>query len=312
MKHLNEQSKNYSIMEGLNHLYEEDEQKKRIKEQYGDIIRTVDKEKTKQIKKLPKLEQALEDGKDYHKYQEYGDLIFAYMYQIKKEKTIVLPSFETNEDVKIPIDMRYDLKTNANKYYQKYHKMKRSLVILEEQIKQCKEDIEYYTQLEEQLQHCSVYDAGEIREELIKQHVLMPKKENKRKKKNNKPNVLHLVFDDCEIYVGKNNIQNNYVTHQISRKNDLWFHVKDYHGSHVLLKSNDFTEQQIRLCAQLAAYYSKGKDSSSVPVDYCLISQIKKVPGSKIGFVTMKSNKTIYIDPDETYLLEVIKNHQVK
>ena len=142
----------------------------------------VDKEKNKQIKKLPKLEQALEDGKDYHKYQEYGDLIFAYMYQIKKEKTIILPSFETNEDVTIPIDMRYDLKTNANKYYQKYHKMKRSLVILEEQINQCKEDIEYYTQLEEQLQHCSVFDAGEIREELIKQRVLMPKKENKRNK----------------------------------------------------------------------------------------------------------------------------------
>ena len=278
LKHLNEQPKTYTIMEGLNHLYEEDEQKKRIKEQYGDIIRTVEKEKLKQTKKLPKLEQALEDGKDYHKYQEYGDLIFAYMYQIQKEKTIVLPSFETNEDITIPIDMRYDLKTNANKYYQKYHKMKRSLLILEEQIEQCKQDIEYYT----------------------------------RKKKNNKPNVLHLEFDDCEIYVGKNNIQNNYVTHQVSRKNDLWFHVKDYHGSHVLLKSEDFTEPQIRLCAMLAAYYSKGKDSSSVPVDYCLISQIKKVPGSKIGFVTMKSNKTIYIDPDEKYLLEIIKNHQIK
>lgn len=103
------------------------------------------------------------------------------MYQINKEKTIVLPSFETNEDVKIPIDMRFDLKTNANKYYQKYHKMKRSLVILEEQIEQCKEDIEYYTQLEEQLQHCTVFDAGEIREELIKQHVLMPKKKTKEK-----------------------------------------------------------------------------------------------------------------------------------
>ena len=93
LKHLNEQPKTYTIMEGLNHLYEEDEQKKRIKEQYGDIIRTVEKEKQKQTKKLPKLEQALEDGKDYHNYQEYGDLIFAYMYQIQKEKTIVLPSF---------------------------------------------------------------------------------------------------------------------------------------------------------------------------------------------------------------------------
>lgn len=312
LKHLHQDYKTFSIMDGLNHLYEEDEQKKRIKEQYGDIIKTVEKEKNKLTKKLPKLMQSLQEGKDYQKYQEYGDLIFAYMYQIQKQKQIVLPSFESDKEITIPIDMRYDLKTNANKYYQKYHKMKRSLVILEEQIQQCKEDIAYYTQLEQQLVHCSVQDAGEIKEELIKQRILMPKKENKRKKKSNKPNILHLSFEDCQIFVGKNNIQNNYVTHQIARKNDLWFHVKDYHGSHVLLKSENFTEEQIRLCASLAAYYSKGKDSSSVPVDYCLVSQIKKVPGSKIGFVTMKSNKTIYIDPIEEQILETIKEHQVK
>lgn len=312
LKHLHQEYKTFSIMDGLNHLYEEDEQKKRIKEQYGDIIKTVEKEKNKLTKKLPKLMQSLQEGKDYQKYQEYGDLIFAYMYQIQKQKQIVLPSFESDKEITIPIDMRYDLKTNANKYYQKYHKMKRSLVILEEQIQQCKEDIAYYAQLEQQLVHCSVQDAGEIKEELIKQRILMPKKENKRKKKSNKPNILHLSFEDCQIFVGKNNIQNNYVTHQIARKNDLWFHVKDYHGSHVLLKSENFTEEQIRLCASLAAYYSKGKDSSSVPVDYCLVSQIKKVPGSKIGFVTMKSNKTIYIDPIEEQILETIKEHQVK
>ena len=312
LKHLKQECHTYPLMDGLNHLFEENEQKKRIKEQYGDIIKTVEKEKNKLTKKLPKLIQSLENGKDYKKYQEYGDLIFAYMYQIQKEKKIVLPSFETGQDIEIPIDMRYDLKTNANKYYQKYHKMKRSLSILEEQIEQCKEDIAYYAQLEEQLAHCSIQDAGEIREELIKQRVLLPKKENRRKKKNNKPNILHLKYEDCDIYVGKNNLQNNYITHQISRKNDLWFHVKDYHGSHVLLKSENFTETQIRLCASLAAYYSKGKDSSSVPVDYCLISQIKKVPGSKIGFVTMKSNKTIYIDPQETEILETIKRHEIK
>ena len=313
LTHLSEKAQIYSIMNGLNHLYEEDEQKKRIKEQFGDILRTVEKEKIKHTKKLPKLEKSLEDAKEYKKYQEYGDLLFAYMYDIKKEKEVILPSFETNEEVHIPIDMRYDLKSNANNYYKKYHKMKRSIEILKEQIQQCKDDIDYFTQLHDQLTYCSIDDAGEIREELIKQRILLPKnKTNSRKKKNNKPNVLHLVFEDCEIYIGKNNIQNNYITHQISRKNDLWFHVKDYHGSHVLLKSENFTEFQIRLCASLAAYYSKGKNSSSVPVDYCLISQIKKVPGSKIGFVTMKSYKTIYIDPNENEILETIKIHQKK
>ncbi len=208
--------------------------------------------------------------------------------------------------------MRYDLKTNANLYYKKYHKLKRSILILKEQIKQCEDDIEYFTQLQEQLTHCAIEDAGEIREELIKQRLLIEKKTNKRKKKNNKPNILHLKIEDAEIFIGKNNLQNNYITHQLSRKNDLWFHVKDYHGSHVLLKSNEYSESQIRLCANLAAYYSNGKNSSSVPVDYCPVSQLKKVPGSKIGFVTMKSYKTIYIDPNENEILNIINKYKIK
>lgn len=311
LTHLKQEPKKYPLMNGLNHLYEEDEQKKRIKEQFGNLIRIVEKEKNKHIKKKPKLIKSLEDAQDYEKYKEYGDLIFAYMYEIKKEPKLVLPSFEKNEEIIIPIDMRYDLKTNANLYYKKYHKLKRSILILQEQIKQCDEDIEYFSQLQEQLTHCTIEDAGEIREELIKQRLLIEKKTNKKKKKN-KPNILYLKMEDAEIYVGKNNIQNNYITHQLSRKNDLWFHVKDYHGSHVLLKSHEFTESQIRLCANLAAYYSKGKNSSSVPVDYCLVSQLKKVPGSKIGFVTMKSYKTIYIDPDENEILTFINNHKRK
>lgn len=302
LKHLNQTCKEYEFMDGLTHLYQDNETKVRIKEQCGDLIRFVDKELHKSKKKLPKLEQALEDSKDFKKYQEYGDLLFAYMYQIKKEPKVILPSFEDEHEVTIPIDMRFDLKGNANKYYQKYHKLKRSQDILQEQILQCQEDIDYFAQLKEQLMHCNVEDALEIREELINQRILLPKKKNVRKKRKNKPNILCLELEDATIFIGKNNLQNNYITHQLSRKNDLWFHVKDYHGSHVLLKSQEPNEELIRMCANLAAYYSKGKQSSSVPVDYCPVNQLKKVPGSKIGFVTMKSYKTIYIDPDESQI----------
>ena len=140
----------------------------------------------------------------------------------------------------------------------------------------------------------------------------MPKKINQRQKKKKEPNILKLVLPNAEIYVGKNNIQNNYITHHLSRKQDTWFHVKDYHGSHVLIKTDELNEELIRMCANLAAYYSKGKESSSVPVDYCPISQIKKVPGSKIGFVTMKSYKTIYIDPDPRQIEEWIHTYAKK
>lgn len=299
LTHLHQKGEVYPLMEGLDHLYQAKEQQIRIKEQCGDVFRTVDKELKKAKKKLPKLEGSLEKSYDYKKYQQYGDLLFAYMYQIQKEKVVHVPDFETGEDVAIPIDMRMDLKTNANKYYQKYHKMKRSQSILEEQIEACQNEIAYYGQLQEQLKHCSVADALEIRQELIKNRVLMHKQSRKQAKHKNKPNVLHLLVDDVDIYVGKNNLQNNYITHHLSRKKDIWFHVKDYHGSHVLCKCENPDEKLIRMCANLAAYFSKGQMSSSVPVDYCPVSQLKKVPGSTIGFVTMKSYKTIYIDPEK-------------
>lgn len=100
------------------------------------------------------------------------------MFQIKKEPTVTLTSFETNEEVRIPLDMRLDLKGNANKYYQKYHKLKRSKDVLKEQIKLCKEEIAYYAQLHQQLENASIEDALEIREELVNNHVLFEKKTN--------------------------------------------------------------------------------------------------------------------------------------
>lgn len=310
LKHLNSTPKTYGLMEGLHHLYEKDEQKARIKEQCGDLFRTVEKEKNKNIKKLPKLKDSLAQAADYPIYREYGDLLYAYMGQVQKAPKVTLTSFETGEDVIIPIDMRFDLKDNARRYYQKYHKLKRSIDILKEQIKQCEDEIEYYTQLEQQLSYCSNQDAMEIREELINQRVLMPNKKKVRAKKKSKPNVLHLHMEDADIFIGKNNLQNNYITHQLSRKQDLWFHVKGYHGSHVLLKMIDPDEKRIRMCANLAAWFSKSSQSSSVPVDYCPISQIKKVPGSKIGFVTMQSYKTIYIDPQEADVEDWIKEYK--
>lgn len=310
LTHLHKQAKVYPLMEGLNALYTEKEHKIRIKEQCGDVYRTVEKELKREKKKLPKLLQTLDKSKDYKKYQEYGDLLFAYMSQIKKQPNIVLTSFETGEEVTIPIDMRLDIKGNANKYYQKYHKLKRSQSILEEQIQICKDEIEYYTQLSDQLKYASIEDALEIREELVNNRVLFQKNTKRKVKKKNVPNIIHLKVNEADIYVGKNNIQNNYITHKLARKEDLWFHVKDYHGSHVLLKCEEVNEELIRMCALLAAYYSKGQLSSSVPVDYCPINQLKKVPGSKIGFVTMKKYKTIYIDPNQEQVQEILQTYK--
>lgn len=308
MTHLGEPRAIKPLMEGLSSLYTLDENRSRIQQQCGDVFKAVDREVRRLEKKLPKLEQTLEASKDYLQMQEYGDLLFCYMDEIEKEPVVEVPALEEDVWVRIPIDMRYDLKTNANLYYKKYHKMRRSQVSLKEQISQCENELAYYRQMQEQLKHCQADDALEIREELVRNRILLPGKNGSRRKKAGVPHVLHLVLNDCEIYVGKNNIQNTFITHKLSSKDDLWFHVKDYHGSHVLLKTDtEPTEQQIRMCANLAAWFSKGKESSSVPVDYTRIRHLKKIPGSKAGLVTMSTYKTIYIDPQAEEINRWIK-----
>lgn len=313
MTHIGEPKAVLPLMEGLSSLYAVDENKSRIQQQCGDVFKAVDREVRRLEKKLPKLEQTLENSKDYPRMKEYGDLLFCYMDEIEKEPVVEVPALEEDIWVRIPIDMRYDLKTNANLYYKKYHKMRRSQVSLDEQIRQCENELEYYRQMQEQLKHCQADDAMEIREELVKNRILLPKKSGMRRKKAGAPHVLHLQLDDCEIFVGKNNIQNTYITHKLGARDDLWFHVKDYHGSHVLLKTDEEpTERQIRMCASLAAWFSRGKHSSSVPVDYTKIRNLKKIPGSKAGLVSMSTYRTIYIDPQADEIKRWIKEYSVR
>lgn len=309
MKHIGEPDAVLPVMEGLSSLYAQDESRTRIQQQCGDVFKAADREVRRLEKKLPKLEQTLRESQEFPKYQEYGDLLFCYMDEIEKEPVVEVPALEEDIWVQIPIDMRYDLKTNANLYYKKYHKLRRSQNVLKEQIAQCENDLAYYRQMQEQLKHCQADDALEIREELVRNRVLLPRKNGMRRRKPGVPHVLHLVLEDAEIFVGKNNIQNTYITHKLGRREDLWFHVKDYHGSHVLLRSENPTEEQIRMCAQLAAWFSRGKDSSSVPVDYTQIRNLKKIPGSKAGMVSMSTYRTIYIDPQEDDIKNWIREY---
>lgn len=309
--HLETKVIQYPLMNGFDIMFANQEAKVRIKSQSGDLFKTVKKELNKNKTKLPKLHKALDEALDLDKYREYGDLIFAYMHQIKKAPSITLTSFETNEDVIIPIDMRYDLKYNANKYYQKYHKLRRAQEVLLEQISLCEKEIEYFESLEVQLSYADVKDSMEIRDELVSKGYLKAKQSKIRKKKKNElPHYDTFVFDNYTIYVGKNNLQNDYVTWKLGRKNDTWFHTKDLHGSHVIVKSEDLNEEMIRNAAMLAAYYSQGRYSSSVAVNYCEVKYLKKIPGHFGSFVSLSSYKTIYIDPESDHIQSLIDHHR--
>ncbi|MCR5350514.1 MAG: NFACT RNA binding domain-containing protein, partial [Acholeplasmatales bacterium] len=224
----------------------------------------------------------------------------------KKDKELVL-NYYNNEYIEIPLDKKYTILENSNKYYKKYQKRKTAVSYTKEQIEITKNEIDYFNLLKYQIKDASINEAMDILDELINNKYIFNRKPS-NKKKNQKPHLLSYIVDDCVISVGKNNIQNEYLTHKFSKPNDMWFHVKNSPGSHVVVHSTDLTENIIRTAANLAAYYSEFKDSSSVAVDYTLIKYIKKIPGKKLCFVTYTHQSTIYIDPD----LEKINNLKVK
>lgn len=313
LTHLQSEAQTYPLMEGMDALFYEKEQKVRVKQQSGDLFRVIRRELSKNRNKLPKLYQALDEAMDCDRYREYGDLLFAYQSSLKREPIVRLPSFEREEEVAIPIDMRFDIARNANRYYQKYHKQRRAQGILQEQIALCEQTIAYFEQLESQVELAAVPDAMEIREELVKRGYMNAQKSGIRRRKGKQ--IPHFTVFDIEgtlVYLGKNNIQNEYLTRTLARKDDLWFHTKDLHGSHVICTDPQPDERLLRICAMLAAYYSQGRFSSSVPVNYCPVRQLKKVPGSAPGAVTMQHYRTIYIDPSQKEVTEIIRQYQKK
>ncbi|MEG2410287.1 MAG: NFACT RNA binding domain-containing protein [Erysipelotrichaceae bacterium] len=301
LTHLESKSRAYELMKGIDYLYVEQEEKVRIKQQSGDLFRLVHHHIHKNKSKLPKLEETLAQAYDCDKYREYGDLLFAYMHQINRQMTSIdLPSFENDETISIILNPKLDGKGNANKYYQKYHKAKRAQSIVLDQIDQTKKELEYFELLSMQLEQATIKDANEIRLELSKNGYMKAVQSKIRKKKKTElPNFDTYQIDEAMIFVGKNNLQNEYLTFHFAHKEDMWFHTQDYHGSHVILRSEQLNEKLIRASSMLAAWYSQGRDSSSIPVDYCEVKGLKKIPGSKSGLVQMGQHKTIYIDPDK-------------
>ncbi len=185
---------------------------------------------------------------------------------------------------------------NAQAFYRKYKKLKSAVFHVEGQIALTHGEIRYFEQLMAQLEDADLPDIQEIEAELVENKYLRAKPNKKKITKFHFD--TYVMANGTAIVVGKNNYQNAHITHKLGQPNEWWFHVKDIPGSHVLVqKTGDLSEAEIRAASNLAAYFSRAKYSSSVPVDYTLIRYLKKVPGIKGHFVTLQNQKTIYIDP---------------
>jgi len=279
-----------------------------IKQKSKDLVKFIKNHINKAKTKYEKLQKELIQTSSRDELRVKGELVQANLHLIVKGETkLKCMNYYTNEEEIIDLDPKATPIENSEKYFKKYKKLKTSIPFINEQIQDSLLEKKYFEELLHQIENATLKDIEEIKEELEEKNYL--KRKNTVHKKKKRPNYETFVDKEgIEILVGKNNIQNEYISHKLAKHNEVWFHVKEAPGSHVIVrKPFPLTETTIRTAAQLASYFSKLRLSNSVPVDYVEVRYLKKVPGRINSFVTYKNNKTIYIDPDEAFILELRK-----
>lgn len=261
--------------------------------------------------RLESINNKLKECKNKDLYKLYGELITANLYKFSKDynsdKVELENYYDNNVILTIPLDNTISIANNAKKYFKKYNKLKNALEIVTLQKKETEEELQYIESIIYELEYAKdIQEVNEIYNEIsenpiFKDYIQSNNKTNTKKESNiSTPREYHI--DGFTVLVGKNNKQNDYLTTKLASPNDIWFHTKDIHGSHVILKnpSENISHDTLIKCAKLAAYYSKGRLSSNVPVDYCFVKYVKKPNGSKPGMVIYTNNKTLNVTPSIT------------
>lgn len=291
-----------TLSELLETYYSGKAERERVKQQAGELIRKIDNEYKKTISKIKKLEKALGDTENAEEFRQKGELLTTFLHQVERgAKDVTLENYyEDNAPIKI--NLREDLSPaqNAQKFFQKYSKLKNGVKIIAAQIEAAKKEAAYLESVLSQLEIASPMDIDVIREELVEgKYIRLKQKAGQRKKIAKSKPETYQATDGTMILVGKNNLQNDQLTLKTANKNDIWLHAKDIPGSHVIIQSNNPSEETIAEAANLAGYFSKFRLSSSVPIDYVAVRHVKKPNGAKPGYVIYENQQTIYVTPDK-------------
>lgn len=267
--------------------------------------------------KLEVITQELSDAYNAEDYKVKADILMTYQYQFTAgyaTQEIELPNIYADvpeaHKIKIALDPRLSAAQNMQAYYAKYNKLKRAQELLQVQIEQCKEDMRYIASIESSLESSStLVEIHEIKRELIAAGYIT---EQKKRKASEKPSLpFKFTSSDGDlILVGKNNFQNDQLTFKTAMHDDMWLHAKDIPGSHVVIRCERQTpsENTLHLAATLAAYFSKARDSSNVPVDCTKQRYVKKPAKAKPGFVIYTNQKTLYVTPDKETIEQMLEN----
>jgi predicted ribosome quality control (RQC) complex YloA/Tae2 family protein len=298
-----------SPSELIEEFYFQKDKTDRLNAKSADLQKIINTNIDRCNKKLDILNKTLKECEERDHYRIWGELITANIYSIKKgDRNIKVLNYYADEEefVEIKLDENKTPSENIQAYYKKYNKLKKSAEMAEIQIKATEQELDYLQSVLTNIKNVETYEEiDEIRREVTETGYIKFKKEDKKKIKTSKPHHF-LSSDGAHIYVGKNNIQNDLLTLKFADKQDIWLHTKNIPGSHVIIKGvGKVSDKTLEEAATLAAFYSKAKESTKVPVDYTEVKNVKKPSGSKPGMVIYSTNKTIYANPEKLELQKI-------
>jgi len=299
----------------IDKYYMEIELNSQLKQLTTSLMQTLKTALKRTKKKLIKQQNILDDSTNSDKYRLYGELLTAYQAQVPKgvDKIDLLNYYSENgEIVTIPLNPEKTANVNAQKYYKKYQKLSRAAKLAAVQVKETQEELDYLESMDISIQNCGdISAAKEIIDEFtsqgyIKKSKIKNTKKDTRKYKASKPR--HYVSQDGhDIYIGRNNVQNDYITMKFANADDVFMHTQKIPGSHVIIRAKEgiVSKQALNEGAVLAAYFSKAQSSSNVSVDYTLRKFIKKPNSSKPGYVVYSTHSSINVTPTKNVIDQI-------
>lgn len=316
----------------LDDFYTSKEQSEQFKQYRDTVLKLVLNHVGKIKERISTIDLKIADCTNAEKYRLYGELITSNLYRIPDypQAEVTLENYYDNNNlITIPLDEKFSPSKNAKNFFKKYRKLQNTIAIVEKQKELSEAELSYLESIVYELEEVStIEDIDNIYSEIcdnlifgknantVNNHVYNKQSKitnSKSSKQSNASNMLEKRnIDGYTVYIGKNNKQNDYLTCRLAQNSDIWFHTKDIHGSHVVLKTDslhsssenssasctfNIPDSVLYKCASIAAYYSKARMSQNVPVDYTLIKYVKKPNGAKPGMVIYTNNKTLYANP---------------
>ena len=302
-----------SLSEALGYFHEHRQSSNRARQKANELLRAVNKALDRNYLKAQRLQEDLMKAKNSEEQRLFGELLMANLHRMKPGMSeVTVQNYYDGSDVTIRLDPKLSPNKNAQAYFKRYGKAKTAVHEKAVQIEENQRNIDYLESVLTYLDNADdVREIEALREELEDTGYIRRRKDphKARKKKYRAEPHRFESSDGFPILVGRNNKENDYLTLQMAAKTDVWLHTKDIPGSHVIVQTggSEISETAVLEAARIAAYFSKGRSSGNVPVDYVRVRYVKKPSGAKPGMVIFTNNRTVYVDPADPAMLETLK-----